>query len=120
MIKLLLIPGANCVFILNDQEEVIKVLGEPGPAKSDPGVFYDPAGAVFLPDGRLLVADSWNHRIQTFGNGFEGIVDLTVKEGVSDVKRIAGLNLAESGGVLFLAVFHYQPVPAVTIFKMNP
>ncbi len=110
------------MFVLDKLGNLVKVLGEPGDPKSDPGCFYDPAGAVFLPDGTLLVADSRNHRIQAFdveSGDFKGVLDLPRGKGMEQVKRIAGLDVAQFAGETYLAVFHFQPTPSVTILKLN-
>jgi hypothetical protein len=38
---------------------------------------------------------------------------------MEQVKRIAGLDVAQFAGETYLAVFHFQPRPSVTILKVK-
>jgi len=48
----------------------VEVLGTWGREGSGPGEFLEPCGVAVTPDGRVLVADRWNRRVQVFdGDG---------------------------------------------------
>ena len=53
------------VVILNKEGELIKSFGSKG---SREGQFFNPWGVDVDEEGRIIVADAWNHRIQVFDN----------------------------------------------------
>ena len=53
------------VVILNKEGELIKSFGSKG---SEDGQFYEPFGVDVDEEGRIIVCDTWNHRIQVVDN----------------------------------------------------
>ena len=62
-------PDRDRVAVLDASGERPRKLGEFGEQGRLPGELLGPHGAVVTPSGELVVADSFNHRIQSFDAG---------------------------------------------------
>ena len=70
--------GANRIQVISPYGEYLTTIGMSwGPDESEPwdtgtGKLKNPRGVAIDPDGNVLVADQWNHRIQKYAPGVEG------------------------------------------------
>ncbi len=70
--------GNARVIKFNQQGEVLAIYGTRG---SEPGQFDEPVGIAVAPGGEILVADTWNERLQVFDPAtFEVLATIAVEE----------------------------------------
>ena len=86
--------------IFQGQVTTVAGSGEPGfrNGKGTEARFQHPSGIVWLPDGQLLVADSWNHQLRLIGtDGQVSTYAGTTKPGLKEGNRLEAEFYAPAG-----------------------
>jgi DNA-binding beta-propeller fold protein YncE len=91
--------GNTRVHRFSAKGELLQSWGEPG---SGPGQFYTPHGIWVLPDGRVLVADRENDRIQVFSPNGEYITQWL------DVRRPTQI-ISRGDGIVYVSELQWMP-----------